>query len=82
MGLLMIVAALVLPVVAGAYWWPWWTILIAASLAFVGFITANYRRIEIVDGQGGVPRVIASALALNSIMGAALFEFGRLLSHL
>ena len=82
MGLLLIVIAVVLPIVAGALLWPWWTVLVCAALAFIGFFSANYRRIRILDGRGGVPRVIASALALNAILCGVLFEAGHLLSLL
>jgi hypothetical protein len=56
--------------------------LVSASLALIGFLAANYGRIEILDGRGGIPRAIASALALNSIACAALFGVGHLRSHL
>lgn len=82
MGLFLLVIALVLPLAAGVFWWPWWTIPVSASLALIGFLAANYGRIEILDGRGGIPRAIASALALNSIACAALFGVGHLLSHL
>jgi hypothetical protein len=80
--ILLIVIALTLPVVAGARSWPWWLVLVSGALAFLGFFKANYGRIEIVDGRGGIPRVIASALAANSIICAVLFEVGHLLAHL
>jgi hypothetical protein len=81
-GILLIVIALTLPVVACERSWPRWLVLVSGALAFLGFFKANYGRIEIVDGRGGIPRVIASALAANSIICAVLFEVGHLLAHL
>ena len=66
MRILLIVIALTLPVVVGERSWPWWLVLVSGALAFLGFFKANYGRIEIVDGRGGIPRVIASALAAIS----------------
>jgi hypothetical protein len=64
--ILLIVIALTLPVVVGERSWPWWLVLVSGALAFLGFFKANYGRIAIVDGRGGIPRVIASALAANA----------------
>jgi hypothetical protein len=40
------VIALVLPIVAGALLWPWWTVLACASLAFIGFFSTNGQRMR------------------------------------
>ena len=61
---------------------PGWIVLVCASLGFLGFFEANSGRIEILGGSGGVPRVIASALALNTVVCGVLFELGHLLRHL
>jgi hypothetical protein len=82
MGLLLVIIAVVLPIVAGSLFWPWWIVLVCASLGFLGFFEANSGRIEILGGSGGVPRVIASALALNTVVCGVLFELGHLLRHL
>jgi hypothetical protein len=55
-GIRLIVTALTLPVVAGERSWPWWLALVSGALGFLGFFKANYGRIEIVDGRGGIPR--------------------------
>jgi hypothetical protein len=58
-GLLLIAIALLLPLVAGALSWPWRTVVVSVLLIFIGFFSANYRRMKILDDSGGVPRVIA-----------------------
>jgi hypothetical protein len=74
-GILLIVTVLTLPVVAGERSWPWWLVLVSGALAFLGFFKANYGRIAIVDGRGGIPRVIAPALAANAT-ARRLLPFG------
>jgi hypothetical protein len=81
MGPAFIIVGLILPLVAGVEWWPWYLFLISAAVVATGLclaypLAATEARIQ--SGKAFTFRLLTT----NSVACAALFGVGRLIHHL